>query len=136
IIVTYDENGGLWDHVAPPAVDHWGPGTRIPAIIISPFAKRGFVDHTVYDTTSILKFIETRHGLVPLGDRDAAAATPSNALGFGTRALPGRRGRQPSATGDRAMRTAHGSILLRRRALPISRPTRGTRRASARRDAV
>ena len=82
IIVTYDENGGLWDHVAPPKVDNWGPGTRIPAIVISPFAKRGFVDHTVYDTTSILKFIETRHGLVPLGDRDAAAADLSNALTF------------------------------------------------------
>jgi phospholipase C len=82
IIVTYDENGGLWDHVAPPKVDLWGPGTRIPAIIISPFAKRGFVDHTAYDTTSILKFIETRHGLAPLTDRDAAAADLGNAIPF------------------------------------------------------
>jgi phospholipase C len=82
IIVTYDENGGLWDHVAPPKVDHWGPGSRVPTIIISPLAKRGFVDHTVYDTTSILKFIETRFGLVPLGERDAAAADLSNAFAF------------------------------------------------------
>jgi phospholipase C len=82
IIVTYDENGGLWDHVAPPKVDRWGPGTRVPTIIISPFAKRGFVDHTVYDTTSILKFIETRFGLVPFGERDAAAADLSNAFAF------------------------------------------------------
>jgi phospholipase C len=80
IIVTYDENGGLWDHVAPPATDKWGPGTRVPTIIISPFAKRGFIDHTVYDTTSILKLIETRYGLVPLGTRDAGAADLSNAL--------------------------------------------------------
>jgi phospholipase C len=73
IIVAYDENGGRWDHVAPPKGDRWGPGTRVPAIIISPYAKRGFVDHTQYDTTSILKFIETRWGLAPLGARDAAA---------------------------------------------------------------
>jgi acid phosphatase len=53
VIVTYDENGGFWDHVAPPKGDRWGPGTRIPAIIVSPFAKRHFVDHTPYDTTSI-----------------------------------------------------------------------------------
>ncbi len=46
IIVTYDENGGFWDHVAPPAGDRWGPGSRIPAIIVSPFAKKGYVDHT------------------------------------------------------------------------------------------
>ena len=66
IIVTYDENGGLWDHVAPPKVDRWGPGSRVPAIIISPLAKRGFVDHTPYDTTSILKLITLRFGLEPL----------------------------------------------------------------------
>jgi acid phosphatase len=66
IIVTYDEFGGWWDHVAPPAGDRWGPGTRIPAIIISPFARRQHVDHTQYDTTSILKLITTRFDLEPL----------------------------------------------------------------------
>ena len=66
IIVTYDENGGFWDHVAPPKGDRWGPGTRIPAIIVSPFAKRGRVDHTSYDTTSIIKFITRRFDLEPL----------------------------------------------------------------------
>jgi acid phosphatase len=66
IIITYDENGGFWDHVAPPAGDRWGPGTRIPAIIISPLAKRGYIDHTPYDTTSIIKFITLRFGLTPL----------------------------------------------------------------------
>jgi len=65
VIVTYDENGGFWDHVAPPKGDRWGPGSRIPAIIISPFARRG-VDHTMYDTTSILKLITRRFGLKPL----------------------------------------------------------------------
>jgi phospholipase C len=82
IIITYDENGGRWDHVAPPVVDRWGPGTRVPAIIISSRAKKGFVDHTQYDTTSILKFIETRWSLAPLGTRDAAANDLTNAFDF------------------------------------------------------
>jgi acid phosphatase len=80
IIVTYDENGGFWDHVAPPATDAWGPGTRVPALVISPFAKQGFVDHTSYDTTSVLSLIEHRWGLDPLGPRDGAAADMSNAF--------------------------------------------------------
>ncbi len=80
IIVTYAGNGGIWDHVAPPKIDRWGPGTRVPTIIVSPFAKRHFIDHTTYDTTSILKLIERRWGLTPLGDRDAQAADLTNAL--------------------------------------------------------
>jgi phospholipase C len=55
---------------------------RVPTIIISPYAKRGFVDHTRYDTTSILKFIETRWNLAPLGTRDAAANDFTNAFDF------------------------------------------------------
>jgi acid phosphatase len=66
VIVTYDENGGIWDHVAPPKGDRWGPGSRIPAIIVSPYAKRGFVDHTPYDTNSILRFITERFDLPTL----------------------------------------------------------------------
>ncbi len=75
VIVTYDENGGWWDHVAPPKADRWGPGLRIPAIIVSPFAKRGYVDHTQYDTGSIQRLINRRFGLQPLPgiiERDAA----------------------------------------------------------------
>ena len=66
IVITYDEYGGAWDHVAPPQGDLLGPGARIPALIISPFAKRGTVDHTQYDTESILRFITRRFGLDPL----------------------------------------------------------------------
>lgn len=66
VIVTYDENGGFWDHVAPLKGDRWGPGSRIPALIISPFAKRNFIDHSTYDTTSIIKFITRRFGLEAL----------------------------------------------------------------------
>jgi acid phosphatase len=86
IVITYDEFGGAWDHVAPPQGDLVGPGTRIPALIISPFAKRGTVDHTQYDTESILRLITRRfdldvlpgitrrdqglaaHGAPPMGD--------------------------------------------------------------------
>jgi acid phosphatase len=71
IIVTYDENGGFWDHVSPPKGDVWGPGNRVPTLIISPYAKRGFVDHQTYDTSSILKLITRRFNLEPLpGVRD------------------------------------------------------------------
>jgi acid phosphatase len=63
VIITYDENGGFWDHVAPPKADRFGPGTRVPALIVSPFAKRGFVDHTLCDTTSILRFLTRRFDL-------------------------------------------------------------------------
>ena len=75
IVVTYDENGGLYDHVRVPKGDRWGPGSRIPALIVSPLARRGFVDHTPYDTGSILRFITRRWGLEPLPGvqmRDAA----------------------------------------------------------------
>jgi phospholipase C len=85
IIITYDESGGRWDHVPPPKVDRWGPGLRVPAIIISPFAKRGFVDHTNYETTSILKLIEARWGLPPLTSRDAAANNLLNSFDFSQR---------------------------------------------------
>jgi len=59
IIITYDENGGFWDHVAPAKRDKWGPGSRVPGIVISPFAKAG-VDSTSYDTSAILKLIQKR----------------------------------------------------------------------------
>jgi acid phosphatase len=82
VIVTYDENGGFWDHVAPPKGDRWGPGTRIPAIIISPFAKRNFIDHSAYDTTSIIKLITQRFGLEPLPGVRANAGDLLNAFDF------------------------------------------------------
>ena len=80
IVVTYDEFGGQWDHVTPPGqggaagpADQWGPGTRIPALVISPFLHGDFVvDHAQHDTTSIVATIEHRFGLAPLGSRDAA----------------------------------------------------------------
>jgi phospholipase C len=76
IIITYDENGGRWDHVAPPnANGGWGDGTRVPAIVISPYARHGYVDHTQHDTLSILKTLEDRFELQPLNSFDAAASS-------------------------------------------------------------
>jgi acid phosphatase len=80
VVVTYDEFGGQWDHVTPPGQagtagphDLWGPGTRVPALIIAPHLRDDFVvDHTQYDTTSILATIEQRYGLDPLSSRDAS----------------------------------------------------------------
>jgi acid phosphatase len=80
VFVIPDENGGLWDHVPPPVVDTWGPGTRVPMVIVSPFARRGYVDHAQYETVSIIRFIELRWKLAPLNDRDAGAAAPVGAF--------------------------------------------------------
>jgi acid phosphatase len=80
IIVTYDEHGGRWDHVTPPVTGIWGDGSRVPGIIIGPVAKSHYVDHTRYDTLSILKTIEERFGLQPLTDLDAHATPLTNAL--------------------------------------------------------
>ena len=82
VVVTYDEFGGQWDHVTPPGQsgvagphDVWGPGTRIPALIIAPRLPGEFVvDSAQHDTTSILATIELRFGLTPLGTRDAAVS--------------------------------------------------------------
>jgi phospholipase C len=77
VVVTYDEFGGWWDHVAPPKADRFGPGTRIPALVISPYARHGIVDHTQYDTTSILRFITHKWKLPVLpgiAERDKALA--------------------------------------------------------------
>lgn len=63
VIVTYDENGGFYDHAAPPKGDRWGPGTRVPAILVSPYVKKGLVDHTQYDSASILRAITHRFAL-------------------------------------------------------------------------
>ncbi len=71
VVVTYDEFGGSADHVSVPKVDAWGPGTRIPALLISPRLQTSGVSHTQFDTTSILSMIEHSYGLAPLSSRDA-----------------------------------------------------------------
>lgn len=83
IVITYDEGGGFWDHVAPPTPDAYGCGTRVPALLVSPWARRGYIDHRIADTTSILALIEARFGLKPLQRRDAAAYNLIDGLDFG-----------------------------------------------------
>ena len=89
IIVTYDENGGFWDHAPPPAGpgygDRWGPGTRVPAILISPFVKKGYVDHTPYETGSILRLLRRRFALAPLSDARSSLGDLTGALEVSTR---------------------------------------------------
>jgi phospholipase C len=85
IFITYDEGGGFWDSVPPVSVDEYGFGTRTPALLVSPWARTGLVDHHVASTASILKLIETRFGLAPLNHRDRNAYDLSGAFDWGQR---------------------------------------------------
>ncbi|QYR19615.1 hypothetical protein KZ483_17115 [Paenibacillus sp. sptzw28] len=87
IIITYDESGGYWDHVAPPQIESGpdglqGAGPRIPAIVISPYSKQNYVSHTQYDTTSILKFIEWNWGVDALNSRDRSVNNITDMFDF------------------------------------------------------
>ena len=73
VFMIWDDFGGFYDHVPPPQLDVMGLGPRVPLLIISPWAKNGYIDSTTYEFSSVLKFIETVHGLDPLTDRDAQA---------------------------------------------------------------
>ncbi|MGH7046576.1 MAG: phospholipase C [Stellaceae bacterium] len=88
VVVTYDEGGGFWDHVAPPRPDAYGCGTRVPALLMSPWARRGYIDHRIADTTSVLALIEARFGLKPLQQRDAHAYNLLGGLDFSQKARP------------------------------------------------
>lgn len=66
LFLTYDEGGGYYDHVAPPQLDAYGLGIRVPTLVISPWAKRGYVSGQLYEHNSLLKFIERRFGLPTL----------------------------------------------------------------------
>jgi phospholipase C len=82
VFVTWDDFGGFYDHVAPPQVDPFGLGPRVPLLVISPYAKPGYVTHSVTDHTSVLKFIEMRYGLQPLTSRDAGAGSLLDSFDF------------------------------------------------------
>ena len=79
---SYDDWGGWYDHVPPPRVDKFGYGFRAPALLVSAYAKRGYVDSTQLDFTSILKFIERNWGLKPLAERDRKANNFLTAFDF------------------------------------------------------
>ena len=88
IFLTWDDYGGFYDHVAPPDLDSFGLGPRVPLIIISPFAKSGYISHTQYEFSSFLKFVETRFGLSSLTPRDAAANDMTDSFDFSQAAQP------------------------------------------------
>jgi phospholipase C len=101
-LLAYDDWGGWYDHVAPPQVDDFGYGFRVPALLVSPYARRGYIDHTELDFTSVLRFVEDNWRLRPLGDRDGRAKSFAGAMDFSQSArLPAFVGweRGPAATG-------------------------------------
>jgi len=88
IFLTWDDFGGFYDHVPPPAPDQFGLGLRVPLVIISPFAKPGYVSSTTYEFSSLLKFVEERFGLPPLTSRDANANDMLDSFDFSQTPLP------------------------------------------------
>lgn len=88
IIITWDDYGGFYDHFAPPPVDQYGYGLRVPALVVSPYSRGGHVIHTRYDFTSPLKLIETKFGLSPLTSRDGASNTMLECFDFSQPPLP------------------------------------------------
>jgi phospholipase C len=82
IIMTWDDFGGFYDHVTPPGLDMYGLGPRVPLLIISPYAKPGYVTHSTMESSSVLKFIEERFGLPSLGNRDLVVNDISDAFNF------------------------------------------------------
>jgi phospholipase C len=88
VVLTWDDFGGFYDHVAPPHVDMYGLGPRVPAIIISPWARPGFVDHTTYEFASVLHFIETIFNVPPMTSRDANASDMLGAFDFTQEPIP------------------------------------------------
>jgi phospholipase C len=88
VFLTWDDFGGFYDHVPPPMVDNFGFGPRIPLLIISPWVRSGFIDHTTLEFSSVLRLIEERFDLDPLADRDANANELIEAFDFTQDPLP------------------------------------------------
>ncbi len=82
VFLTWDDFGGFYDHVPPPYDDEYGLGPRVPLLIISPYAQPGYISHTQYEFSSVLKFIEDRFGLTPLTERDANANDTTDSFNF------------------------------------------------------
>ena len=73
IIITFDTGGGWYDHAPPPTVDNQGLGSRVPTIVVSPYAKKNYVSHVTMDHVSVLKLIQWNWGLPSLNARNAAS---------------------------------------------------------------
>ncbi len=87
IFIVWDDFGGSYDHVAPPQVDGYGLGPRVPLLVVSPYAKAGYISTTQYEFSSVLKFIEERFNLPALGDRDLNANDITDSFNFGQTSL-------------------------------------------------
>jgi phospholipase C len=88
IFVSWDDWGGFYDHVPPPKVDRYGYGIRVPGLVISPYAKQGYVDHETYSFDSWLKIVEERFGLSPMTARDKGAADMLAGFDFNRKPRP------------------------------------------------
>ena len=134
LLWTYDGWGGWYDSVAPPQVDAYGLGFRVPALLVSPFARKGFVDDTQLDYTSMVRFVTNNWGLAPLASRDSAAGTFDTAFDF---ANPGRapvllsttRGSSPTKAEPRRIIIffAYGAALAAGIALVVGATVRSRR---------
>jgi phospholipase C len=85
IFITWDDWGGWYDHVAPTVINSYEYGFRVPLIVVSPFARQGYVSHVTHDFGSILKFIEEVYRLPSLGYADAMADDLSDCFDFNRR---------------------------------------------------
>ena len=94
LFLVWDDWGGFYDHVEPPVVERWKDGTpfryglRVPCIVVSPYAKAGYISHTLHSHVSLLRFAETIFGLEPLTKRDATASDMLDCFDFEQKALP------------------------------------------------
>jgi phospholipase C len=88
VFITWDDGGGFYDHVPPPRTGWDGLGPRVPLLIISPFARKGFVSHTPYEFASFLAFVEKRFALGPLTPRDQQANDMLDNFDFNQEPLP------------------------------------------------
>ena len=82
IIILWDDWGGLYDHFPPPQLTYDGLGMRVPMIVVSPYARRGYVSHTQYEFGSILRFVEDNWNLGSLGSSDARANSIGDVFDF------------------------------------------------------
>jgi hypothetical protein len=88
VFITFDDSGGFYDHVKPPQVDRTGYGLRVPLLIISPYARQGYISHTVYSYPSVLKTAEEIAGLPPLTGADRNAHDTLDSFDFSRRPAP------------------------------------------------
>ena len=88
VFITWDDFGGFYDHVPPPTLDQYGLGPRVPLLIISPYAKSGYISHTQYEFSSVLRLIEERFSLQSLSTRDAGASDMLDSFDFSQKPQP------------------------------------------------